>query len=135
MNYLKKLNVLKENNAEFQDRLATDLHMKVEEVYGDRAIKGIEAMLAEEQEKKESKEGKMRQNSKRMGKKSEEVDREEVIQHLGSIENYKTIIKLEGQIRQMKQEQMIKDVVSEEKHEKEMAELKQKLTMNSSLWE
>ena len=70
-----------------------------------------------------------------MGKKSEEVDREEVIQHLGSIENYKTIIKLEGQIRQMKQEQMIKDVVSEEKHEKEMAELKQKLTMNSSLWE
>ena len=131
-NFIKKL---KENNAEFQDRLATDLHMKVEEVYGDRAIKGIEAMLAEEQEKKESKEGKMRQNSKRMGKKSEEVDREEVIEHLGSIENYKTIIKLEGQIRQMKQEQMIKDVVSEEKHEKEMAELKQKLTMNSSLWE
>jgi len=50
-------------------------------------------------------------------------------------ENYTQILHLERYIRQSKAFNLMKQVVTEEKHVREIKELKLKLTLNASLWE
>lgn len=64
-----------------------------------------------------------------------DVDEETVARQIGSIQNYEEILALERRIRKLKVLGMMKEVVRQEKHDKEIAELKQKLTMNATLWE
>lgn len=50
-------------------------------------------------------------------------------------ENYQTILDLQQYIRKMKVLTMMKNVLREEKSQRELNETKQKLSMNASLWE
>lgn len=50
-------------------------------------------------------------------------------------ENYTQILHLERHIRQSKAFNLMKQVINEEKHVREIKELKLKLTLNASLWE
>jgi len=52
-----------------------------------------------------------------------------------SAENYKIILSLERYIMQNKVFSMMKKVIAEEKHQREIKELELKLTLNASLWE
>ena len=49
--------------------------------------------------------------------------------------NYEIILKLQEYIRNFKNMTKMKQVITEEKHQKEMREMELKLTLNSSLWE
>ena len=50
-------------------------------------------------------------------------------------ENYKVILKLESHIRKYKSLTLMKQVITEEKHQRELKEMELKLTLNASLWE
>jgi hypothetical protein len=129
-NELKRLG---DANGEFRTKLRNEMSLQVDEVLGEQATKGITALLEEAADPSKNIKP-LTATSRRQGP-PPEVTEEQIAQQLGSIQNYQEILRLEKALRRMKVQGMMKEVLRQEKHEKQIAELKQKLTMNGTLWE
>ena len=127
---------LTEDNAAFRLTLSGHLSSNVAEemVDAEQLVKHYGDTFDAQQEARSKEEHKKRTQPRR-SKQVGDVDLDAVAKHKASIENYQEILRLQKTIRQMKDEQMMKDVINTEKYERDMAEMQQKLTMNSSLWE